>query len=145
VDRLSAREIFHCISSPYQESIIEAIRVVADLFWRRIAVPQKSSGSASLHMASLPESLQSVLNLDMDFLQMHDQGISPLEVLVHNSMKTLLMIAARLHTAFNPMPETVLESFRKEMANLPVLFFSEEPRVPERWRVGQQLRGTLTI
>jgi hypothetical protein len=37
------------------------------------------------------------------------------------------MIAARRYTMFNPMPEIVLESFRKEMARLPMLFFSEEP------------------
>jgi hypothetical protein len=96
-------------------------------------------------MASLPESLQSVLNLGLDFLQTHNQGTSPLEVLVHNSMKTLRMIAARRHTVLNPMRETVLESFRKEMAKLTVLFFSEEPRIPERCRVGQKLRVTLTV
>jgi hypothetical protein len=130
---MSASEILHCISSLHQESIIEAIRVVTDLFWRRIAVHQESSDGAYL------------LNLDLDFLQKHNQGTSPLEVLVHNSMKTLRMIAARRYTVFNPMPETVLESFRKEMAKLPVLFFSEEPRVPERYHVGQKLRATLTI
>jgi hypothetical protein len=60
-------------------------------------------------------------------------------------MKTFRMIAARRHTVFTPMPETVLQSFLKEIAKLPVLFFSEEPRVPERCRVGQKLRATLTI
>jgi hypothetical protein len=84
-------------------------------------------------------------NLDLDFLQTHDQGTSPLEVLVHNSMKKLRMTAARRHTTFNPMPEIVLEHFRKEMAKLPVLFFSEELRAPARCRVGQKLRATLTI
>jgi hypothetical protein len=109
---MSANEILHCISIPHQESIIEAIRVVIDLFCRRLAVPQKSSDGTFLRMASLPESLHSVLNLDLDFLQTHDQGTSPLEVPVHNSMKTLCMIAARRQAVFDPMPETVLESFR---------------------------------
>jgi hypothetical protein len=98
---MSAREILHRISSPHQESIIEAIGIVTDLFWRRIAIPQKSSDGACLRMASLPESLSSVLNLDLHFLQTHDPGTSPLEVLVRNSMKTLRMIAARRHTIFN--------------------------------------------
>jgi hypothetical protein len=31
------------------------------------------------------------------------------------------------------------------MAKLPVLFFSEEPRFHERYRVGQKLRATLTV
>jgi hypothetical protein len=75
---MPAREIHHCISSLHQESIIEAIRIVIDLFCRRLAVPQKSSDAAYLRMASLPESLQSVLNLNLDFLQTHDQGTSPL-------------------------------------------------------------------
>jgi hypothetical protein len=47
-------------------------------------------------------------------------------------MKMFRMIAARRYTIFNPMLEIVFKTFRKEIAKLPVLFFSEDPRVPER-------------